>query len=161
MIDGRTNVSGLPGEHNYPAYVFDPDNPETPEPIAEGMEYVLENTSDRFREYLQRNMGQYATPNGGISPWEPELDLRITQEFDLPLDSYGDQLIFNVDIFNVANLLNSDWGGEYNVIDTRLLRVTGFNEAQQRYEYEVNRNAGQRRYEGPGFSTRFGIKYTF
>ncbi len=161
MIDSRTNVSGLPGEHEYPAYVFDPDDSDTPDQIAEDMEYVLENTSERFREYLQRNMGEYATPNGGISPWEPELDLRITQEFDLPLDSYGEELILNVDIFNVPNLLNSEWGGEYNVIDTRLLRVTGFNEAQQRYEYEVNRNAGQRRYEGPGFSTRVGIKYTF
>ncbi len=161
MIDGRTNVSGLPGEQRYPAYVFDPNNPDTPDQIAEDMKYVLENTSERFRKYLQRNMGEYATPNGGVSPWEPELDLRITQEFDLPLDAYGDKLIFNVDIFNVPNLLNSDWGGEYNVIDTRLLRVTGFNEAQQQYEYEVNRNAGQRRYEGPGFTTRFGVKYTF
>ncbi len=161
MIDGRTNVSGLPGEHEYPAYVFDPDNSETPDQIAEDMDYVLANTSDRFREYLQRNMGEYATPNGGISPWEPDLDLRITQEFDLPFDSYGDKLTLNVDIFNVPNLLNSDWGGEYNVIDTRLLRVTGFNELEQRFEYEVNRNAGQQRYEGPGFTTRFGLKYSF
>jgi len=158
MIDGRTNVSGLPGEHDYPAFVFDPDDPDTPETLAEDMRYVLNHTSNRFREYLERNMGQYATPNGGISPWEPELDLRITQSFDMPL---GRQIVLNADIFNVLNLLNPDWGGEYNIIDTRLLQVTGFDEGEQRYEYQVNREAGQRRYEGPGFTTRFGIKYIF
>lgn len=161
MIDGRTNVSGLPGEQRYPAYVFDPNDSSTPDQIAEDMEYVLDNTSEHFREYLNRNMGQYATPNGGISPWEPELDLRLTQTFDLPLGMYGEQIVFNADIFNVLNLLNPEWGGEYNVIDTRLLRVTGFNEAENRYEYEVNRDAGQQRYEGSGFTTRFGIKYRF
>lgn len=161
MIDSRTNVSGLPGEQRYTAFVFDPNDPETPDQIAEDMQYVLDNTSDHFREYLERNMGQYATPNGGISPWEPELNVQLRQEIELPFESIGERLVFNVDIFNVLNLLNSDWGGEYNIIDTRLLRVTGFDADARQYEYEVNRSAGEQRYEGPGFTTRFGLKYIF
>jgi hypothetical protein len=106
-------------------------------------------------------MGQYATPNGGVSPWEPEVDLRLVKRFDLPLGNYGEQLVFNVDIFNFLNVLNSDWGGQHNVVDTRLLQVTGYNKAENRYEYKVNRDAGQRRYEGLGFRMRFGLKYRF
>jgi hypothetical protein len=160
-IDGRTNISGLPGEHDYPAFVFDPNDSNTPDQIAEDMEHVLENSSEHFREYLQRNMGQYATPNGGVSPWEPEVDLRLVKRFDLPLGSYGEQLVVDADVFNVLNVLNSDWGGQQNVVDTRLLQVTGFNADENRYEYQVNRDAGQRRYEGPGFRMRFGLKYRF
>lgn len=160
-IDGRTNVSGLPGEHTYPAFVFDPDDPDTPDEIAEDMEHVLQNADENYREYLNRNMGEYATPNGGVSPWEPEVDLRLVQRFDLPLGSYGEQLVFNADIFNFLNVLKSDWGGQYNVIDPRLLQVRGFNSAENRFEYQVNRSAGQRRYEGPGFRLRFGLKYRF
>ncbi len=160
-IDGRTNVSGLPGEHDYPAYVFDPNDSDTPDQIAEDMEHVLENADEHYQEYLRRNMGSYASPNGGVSPWEPEVDLRLVKRFDLPLGSYGEELVFNADIFNVLNLLNSSWGGEHNVIDTRLLQVTGYNAEENRYEYQVNRDAGQRRYEGPGFRMRFGLKYRF
>lgn len=157
-INGRTNVSGLPGEHDYPAYVFDPNDPSTPDQIAEGMQYVLENTSDHYRDYLERNFGQYATPNGGISPWEKQLDVRLTQRIDTFRDQ---QIVLMADVFNVLNLLNPSWGGQYNVIDPVLLNVTGFDQEEQQYEYEVNREAGQKRYEGPGFTTKVGFKYVF
>lgn len=62
-----TNIRKLRG---YSAYVFSPDDPKTLEfqgaKFVEDMKYVLANAGPSTKEYLEKNMSQYAQPNGGL-----------------------------------------------------------------------------------------------
>jgi len=59
-------------------------------------------------DYLNANRGKIAERNGAKEPWQQYLDLRVTQ--DIP-DLWGlGRFQLSVDILNVLNLLNSEWG---------------------------------------------------
>jgi hypothetical protein len=61
-------------------------------------------------EYLREHRGQIADRFGAVNPWYSNIDLRILQ--DIALGTAGRRHAFQVslDVLNVGNLLNSDWG---------------------------------------------------
>jgi hypothetical protein len=60
--------------------------------------------------YLKTRRGQYAERNGGRTPWNQTMDLRIMHEIRLSKGNKSHALQLSLDIFNVLNLLNNDWG---------------------------------------------------
>ncbi len=63
VINGDINGDEVNG--NDLAFIFDPDDPSTPGDVAAGMRTVLDNPDNVAREYLQKNLGQIASRNGG------------------------------------------------------------------------------------------------
>jgi len=61
--------------------------------------------------YLSKHRGEYTTRNGGVSPFEHQLDANISHDIKLPL-SNGEvhTLRFSFDVSNVLNLINKNWG---------------------------------------------------
>ena len=154
-----TNIRELRG---YAAYIFDPSDPQTLEyqgaQFVDDLQYVFDNAGPAAQEYLRENIGQYAQPNGGLMGWRTTLNARITNEIKL---YENHRLVLNIDAFNILNLLNSEWGGYWNYPYEELYNAVGFDPARKSYQYEVNRNYGQRRQEGGGFVLMFGAKYVF
>ena len=64
-------------------------------------------------------------------------------------------------MFNFANLLNKDWGGNFNLGNQSLLNVTGFNQQTQQYVYSVNTNAGVIQKNGTPYQIQLGARYAF
>ncbi len=64
----------------------------------------------RQDKYLSSHRGQIAERFGGVNPWYSNIDLRILQDFSLNSGDQKHTFQLSVDILNVANLLNSDWG---------------------------------------------------
>lgn len=64
----------------------------------------------RQDKYLSSRRGQYAERNGAVVPWRGQLDVRLLQDFYIKAGNKRNTLQFSVDIFNFANMLNSDWG---------------------------------------------------
>ena len=58
-------------------------------------------------DYLKDNKGKVSERSGPREPWSHEIDLHITQE--IPTFS-GQRVEISLDVLNVLNLLNSDWG---------------------------------------------------
>ncbi|MBL7774774.1 MAG: hypothetical protein JNK89_02160 [Saprospiraceae bacterium] len=58
-------------------------------------------------EYLSGRRGDYAEKYGALSPWFSRWDMRILQDFYLP---NSNTIQLSLDILNVGNLINSDWG---------------------------------------------------
>jgi hypothetical protein len=77
-----------------------------------------------------------------------------------------------VDVFNVANLLNADWGAEYQlpvgisnqnpvVQAIPLLHVVDFKQSTRQYVYTVNENFGVRRKSGTPCKIQLSLRYGF
>jgi outer membrane receptor protein involved in Fe transport len=78
--------------------------------------YTAQQQSDLFfayieqDDYLKSRKGQYAERNGAKMPWRNQFDVRLTQEVFKNLGKTKNNLQFTVDILNVGNLLNTEWG---------------------------------------------------
>ena len=60
--------------------------------------------------YLSANKGKYAEGYSVYSPWTHKIDLRYTRDFKVKTAKSTNILQLNVDIKNIANLFNSNWG---------------------------------------------------
>ena len=63
--------------------------------------------------YLNGKRGQYAERYGALAPWRGEWDLKLIQDYNFKVSSTSDKkntIQFSIDILNLGNLLNSDWG---------------------------------------------------
>ncbi|MFA6275379.1 MAG: TonB-dependent receptor [Pedobacter sp.] len=78
--------------------------------------YTPQQQSDIFMayieqdDYLKTRKGQYAERNGAKSPWRNQVDFRLTQEIFKNVGATKNSVQFSVDIFNVGNMLNKNWG---------------------------------------------------
>lgn len=63
-------------------------------------------------KYLNDNRGQYAERNGALSPWVFRADASFTQEFKIAGErlNTNNLLQFRVDVTNLTNLINKEWG---------------------------------------------------
>lgn len=61
-------------------------------------------------KYLSSRRGQYAERNALRTPWNHELDLKIMHEFKLSKTNGKKTLQISLDLFNVLNLINNEWG---------------------------------------------------
>jgi hypothetical protein len=61
-------------------------------------------------DYLSEHRGKIVDRFGAVNPWFSNIDLRILQDFSLYLGENKHTFQLSIDLLNVANLLNSDWG---------------------------------------------------
>lgn len=151
---------GAPTNNVTLAYIFDPNDPATPQYLREGINHVLENSDPRYADYIREHIGTYAAPWAGKQPWRYDLNVSLSKEFNI-FGSHRFQI--RADIFNLPNLLNNKWGGFHEIINTNLYNnVTGWDEAERRWIYTVNQNAGQKRYRVTSpYQVHIGARYTF
>jgi hypothetical protein len=60
--------------------------------------------------YLSRHAGQYAQRNTAVTPWFNRIDARFLQDFFVKTGNTKHTLQISVDIVNLPNLLNRNWG---------------------------------------------------
>ena len=76
-------------------------------------------------KYARNHRGQYARRNGTSAPWENHFDLHLSQDFYY-LKDRGSKVELVLDVINVANMLNHNWGTYYaNVYSENILQVVG------------------------------------
>jgi hypothetical protein len=68
------------------------------------------NTFIEGDAYLKTRRGQYAERNGLRTPWVHDLDMKVMHEFKLNKNNAKQALQISLDVFNVLNLINSEWG---------------------------------------------------
>ncbi|HCX76300.1 MAG TPA: hypothetical protein DHU93_13855 [Algoriphagus sp.] len=147
--------------NNALAYVFDPNDPSTPENIRQGINGILEdpNTSESTKKYLRESFGKVAERNGGENPFAATLDLRILKQIKIINQQ---RLELSADIFNFANMLNREWGVDNNLSRSRnLLRIQGFDQATQNYIYNVESGVGTQPINGTPWRVQVGLRYSF
>ncbi len=62
-------------------------------------------------EYLSSRRGQYVERYGALAPWRGRWDMKLLQDFNFNVsDNKQNTIQLSIDILNVGNLINSDWG---------------------------------------------------
>jgi hypothetical protein len=61
-------------------------------------------------DYLSQHRGEIAERFGAVNPWYSNVDLRIIQDINFGVGGQDQTLQLNLDVLNVMNLINSDWG---------------------------------------------------
>lgn len=61
-------------------------------------------------EYLSTRRGQYAERNSNLIPWLNRFDFRVLQDVYTKIGERKNTLQLSLDILNVGNMLNSNWG---------------------------------------------------
>ena len=61
-------------------------------------------------DYLKAHRGEIAERFGAVNPWYHNLDLRILQDVNFTRGGKNHGFQVTLDVLNVSNLLNSDWG---------------------------------------------------
>jgi hypothetical protein len=115
--------------------------------------------------YLSTHLGQVAERNGAHSKWVNTLDLRISQE--LP-GFFGDNKAeVWVDILNVGNLIDKEWGQIDEVpfpLSRGVVEYGGIDPATGRYVYRFNTPDPSAIYDDRGVSRwalQVGFRYKF
>ena len=125
--------------------------------------------------YLTSHRGQVAERNAVRAPWVNRFDLRVSQE--LPGFAAGHKAELWLDVFNLGNLLNRNWGQMYDVLSPANFGVVEFGGvcgatvtavcsagSAGKYVYRVNTPDQRTLYDNKGvsrWSVSLGIRYRF
>lgn len=154
------NVNGDFVNSNDLAFVYDPNDPSTPNNIREGINAILDNpdAEQSIKDYINSNIGQVAERNGGVNGFYGVFDLHLAKNIKF-YKSHGVEA--SIDIFNVANLLNKDWGVGHNLGKQNLYSIKSFDADKEQYVYNMSSKVGVSNLNGNPFQIQLGLRYAF
>jgi hypothetical protein len=115
--------------------------------------------------YLRERRGTYAERNGAKTPWNHQLDMKWVYSKRL---GKGQRLSVSLDMYNVFNFINKDWGRLVyvpNVLNSSfsLLRFAGVENNVPQYQFNIDSNDQPWLIdsESSRWKAQFGITYAF
>ncbi len=61
-------------------------------------------------KYLRTRLGKYTERNGAVTPWRNTFDMKVTQDFFIKVGGKRNTIQLSLDILNLGNLINKNWG---------------------------------------------------
>ena len=113
------NVTG-DGGANIPVYI------PTSEELA-GMPFVSDDNRAAFEsfiendKYLSKHRGEYSKRGAIVAPWQSRFNFKFAQDINFQVAGKTNTIQVGVDINNIANLLNPNWGKTDNFSNDRIL----------------------------------------
>ncbi|WP_347218432.1 carboxypeptidase regulatory-like domain-containing protein [Chryseobacterium sp.] len=142
------NINGDFVDSNDLAYIF----PNLTQPLLDDPA-----VGKALKDYITEYNSKIAERNGGKNGFYGVWDVRLAKK--IKFDKVG-AFELSVDIFNVANLLNKEWGVNKSYGNMSLYRVTKFNPDTKQFEY-VKNTSGLEPLSGNPYQIQIGAKYSF
>ncbi|MCW3161398.1 TonB-dependent receptor [Chryseobacterium oryctis] len=142
------NINGDFVDSNDLAYIF----PQLTQSLIDDPE-----VGSALKDYITKYNNNIAERNGGKNGFYGIWDVRVAKK--IKFEKIG-AFELSVDIFNVANLLNKEWGVNKSYGTMALYRATKFNTATKQFEY-VRNTSGLEPLSGNPYQIQIGAKYTF
>ncbi|AYN01660.1 TonB-dependent receptor [Chryseobacterium sp. 3008163] len=142
------NINGDFVDTNDLAYIF----PSITQALVDDPE-----VGKALKNYITDYNNQVAERNGGKNGFFGIWDVRIAKK--IKFEKIGG-FELSVDIFNVANMLNKEWGVNKSYGNTALYRITGFDPVTKQFQYAKN-TSGLEPLSGNPYQIQLGAKYTF
>jgi hypothetical protein len=113
-------------------------------------------------DYLSSRRGQYAEKYGALSPWFSRFDFRALQDYYLP---NGNNIQFSLDVLNVGNLLNKNWGVRQAATFTGLAQPVAVSTSNGQPTYTFDNNLTTTFFNDFSLLSRWqlqlGLRYSF
>ena len=74
--------------------------------------------------YLSAHRGEYSIRGAKVAPWQNRINLKVAQDFIVDVAGKPTTLQLGMDLNNVANLLNSNWGLTKQVSSENILEIS-------------------------------------
>ncbi|WP_027379170.1 TonB-dependent receptor [Chryseobacterium daeguense] len=142
------NVNGDFVDSNDLAYIF----PNLTQTLIDNPE-----VGSALKNYITDYNNQIAERNGGKNGFYGVWDVRVAKKFKF--EKIG-AFELSVDIFNVANLLNREWGVNKSYGNMSLYRISGFDPVTKELKYNLN-TSGLEPLSGNPYQIQVGAKYSF
>ena len=113
------DVTGAGGA-NIPIYI------PTEAELAQ-MPFVSEENKAAFNDfikndkYLSKHRGEYSKRGAIVAPWQSRFNFKFAQDINFQVCGKTNTIQVGLDIYNVANLLNPNWGKTDNFSNDRIL----------------------------------------
>lgn len=119
-------VPKTPDELTFTDYTYEDANKQvqvyTAEQQKQDFWYYVNNS-----KYLKDRKGMYAERNGLVAPWSHHFDVRIFQDFYINCkNGQRNTIQVGLDIRNIGNLLNKNWGHYHSINKASILKVSGY-----------------------------------
>jgi len=122
------------------------------------------NSLDAFiknDEYLNSRRGQYAERNGAVTPWEHQVDVRLYQDLGINIGKKRHGLQLTLDVFNILNLFNKDWGRQ-NFVSNQALTLLNYEASKKGFTYRNSNPVGWNIADiSSRWQMQFGVRYLF
>ena len=116
------DVTGVGGSQNLMYIPTDAD--------LEKMTFKDEANKDAFKEfiesdsYLSKHRGEYSGRGAKVAPWQHRFNMKVAQDVIFDVAGKPTTLQVGVDVLNVANLINSNWGLTKQVSSENILEIS-------------------------------------
>jgi hypothetical protein len=154
------NMNGDFVSSNDLPFIYDPNNPNTPDYLRKGIQAILDNpeAEQSVKDYINNNKGKIAERNGGVNGFYGVFDIRLAKSFRI----YKTHAIeASVDVFNLANMFKKNWGVGHNLGKQNLYSIKSFDTENERFVYNVNGTTGVSNLNGNPFQVQLGLRYAF
>ena len=114
------NVTGDGGANNL---VYIPTDKEVEAmPFADDVNKAAFKTFLNSDKYLSSHRGQYSERGGVVAPWQHRFNFKVAQDFNFNVAKKKNTIQVALDINNLGNLLNSDWGTIQQMSSDQILK---------------------------------------
>lgn len=151
---GLNDLIYIPTASELESYIFTGNTQEQETQRQAFNEFIAQD------DYLSSRRGQYAEKYAVLSPWYSQYDLRVLQELNLGQNS----LEFSIDVLNIGNLLNSDWGVREDSTNSQPIGISVTDPSQGPvYSFDTSLNNTYANTFGleSRWRVQFGIRYSF
>lgn len=108
---GANNLIYIPTEKDLESMTFtDPDNKKAFNDFIAG------------DKYLSKHRGEYSQRGGVVAPWQHRFNFKVAQDFDFRVARKKNTIQVALDINNLGNLLNSNWGAYDKLSGDQILK---------------------------------------
>lgn len=115
-------------------------------------------------DYLSDRRGQYAERYGAVAPWRGRWDIKILQDFNFNVgDNKTNTIQLSIDVLNIGNMINSDWGVIEQPNNVQVLGVTVDDTNTPTYTFDENltQTFGFDSSLASRWQAQFGLRYIF
>ncbi len=115
-------------------------------------------------DYLSGRRGQYAERYGAIAPWRGKWDLKFLQDYNFKVSGDKTNTIqFSIDVLNIGNLINSNWGVIQQPNNVQPIGVTVDGTGTPTYSFNTNQTKtfGYDSSLASRWQAQVGLRYIF
>ena len=99
----------------------------------DGMPFTSDENKEAFWNFIQKDsylsdhVGEYSKRGGAVMPWYHTLNFRFSQDFYVNVKGKRNTISLGLDVTNLANMLNRNWGNIKRMNTSSILAWDGTN----------------------------------